>query len=617
MKIIRIIGILIPMVFYLALPGQTIEITSYPVYGEMDLLHGKTDVLNTSEYSVACYVFVQEAGGWWGPKPSTVNPLTPIATDGTFTVQFITGGYDEFCSGFFVYLKHDSMPDPPFIGGGNLPDSAFESPYDIVARPHGSRRINWPNNNYQWLVKESIGSHTMGPGGNLFSAEPENVWVDELNQLHLKVDVKDSLYYCAELIADTALGYGIYSFVYNSNPDILDPKTVYGFFTWDAISPHAPNPNDYYREIDFEFSRWGNATDSTNAQFVIQPWSPAGNLMRYDAGTNIGSIHSFAWYKDSIVFESRNPDSSLIQEWVYTGGYLPEPGEENIRINLWLTNTEPIQQDEIILGDYSFQYLLEAPTNVFASDCMGDNILIEWDEIEGCYYKVYRSITSEFANAKPITDDWFQGNTLEDAEVEKGMWYSYWIRCADNSSGSNISGYTSDISLPDSGISCIDQFIPLATPWTGISSYINPLENNLDSLFKQLGNNLIIIQNQNGVYYPEYNMNTLGAWDYHQGYVIKVAEPAQMIFPGLVEEDKVILLSQGWNLIPVLSDCPVEIEVLFQETNLLMLKQVAGEKLWWPDKDIATLNQLLPGSAYFVLVSSEVEIIFPDCPDTK
>nr|NQU93232.1 hypothetical protein [Bacteroidota bacterium] len=276
MQAFRIPGLTILIISQLALHSQTIEITQYPDYGEAGLLYGKTDVANIADYHVACYIFVQEAGGWWGPKPSTINPLTSIAADGTFSLQFITGGIDEYCTRFFVCLCPISMPDPPFIGGGDLPDSLFVLPYDIVARPHGSRHLNWPNSDFGWVVKESLGTNTMGPGGNLFSASIQNIWVDDSNQLHMKIDYRDSSWYCAELIADTSFGYGRYSFVYNSNPDILDPKTVFGFFTWDDISPNASNPNDFYREIDFEFSRWGWASDPTNAQFVIQPWHNQG-----------------------------------------------------------------------------------------------------------------------------------------------------------------------------------------------------------------------------------------------------------------------------------------------------------------------------------------------------
>jgi len=595
------------------LPAQTIQITQYPEYGVNALLQGTTSGINPAEYGVVCYVFAQEAGGWWGPKPSFTNPITPIQPDGSFSLQFITGGVDEFATLIFVYLKHQSSPAPPQVEGNQLPDYLLDLPNDIVARPHGTRKFNWPNQEYSWTVKESLNGIPMGPGDNLFSADPANVWIDLANQLHLKINKINDLYYSSEIIADTAFGYGKYSFVYNSNPNILDPKTVFGFFTWDDTSPYSEDREAWYREIDFEFSRWGNAADPTNAQFVIQPWEPAGNLLRYNAGNSLGTIHSFAWYKDSVVFESRKADSSLIKKWVYTGAYLPAPGNENMRINLWLMNKPPGKLDEIILGDYQFQYHLKPP-QISASDGTHENhVLLEWANNAGHFYKLYRSTTGDFSSAEPLNEAWFQGNNFEDTSADSGQLYFYWLRCADNPAGSNIAGYISDISQPNSGFISKNQIVGLAANWSGFSSFINPLANTPEALFEQISNQLIIVQNQTGSYYPANGTNTLGNWNPEQGYVIKLSQTAEITFTGLPVGDKSLLLAAGWNLMPVISECPVQIGDLFSGTGVVMIKEVAGLQLWWPEMGVFTLTQLYPGKAYFVLLNGDKEIIFPEC----
>ncbi len=56
---------------------------------------------------------------------------------------------------------------------------------------------------------------------------------------------------------------------------------------------------------------------------------------------------------------------------------------------------------------------------------------------------------------------------------------------------------------------------------------------------------------------------------------------------------------------------------LFSGVEPVMIKEVAGWDLWWPDKEINTLSQLHPGNAYFVLMESEAIITFPDCPYKK
>ena len=56
---------------------------------------------------------------------------------------------------------------------------------------------------------------------------------------------------CAEVESETILGLGTYTFNVNSVVSNLDPNVVAGLFTWSNDPSHA------HREIDFEFSRFG------------------------------------------------------------------------------------------------------------------------------------------------------------------------------------------------------------------------------------------------------------------------------------------------------------------------------------------------------------------------
>lgn len=593
--------------------GQTIHITGYPVFGEQGQLSGKAEVTNPLTWSVACYVFVQEAGGWWGPKPSTIQPLTPLQPDGSFFVNFISGGYDHFCTGFFVCLWPNSNPAPPFIGGGNLPAPMLNQPHDIAERPHGSKQLFWPRPEDGWVIKETFNEIPIGPGENLFSSSPENVWIDNQNRLHLKITHQNGHYHCSEIIADTSWGYGKYYFVYESNPNILDIRSVFGFFTWDSFSPLAPEPENFYREIDFEFSRWGNAGDPTNAQFVIQPWEPQGNLLRYNAGTSPGTIHSFAWHKDSVVFESRKADSTMIKKWVYTGTDNPKPGKENIRINLWLTSQSPALQDEVILSDFGFRYHLDAPALMEVSKCGGNNISISWNATPGHFYKVYRSDNPQFDSAVPIHNEWISSGSFIDENPEPEKWFYYAVRSADNADGSNINGYTSGYSVIDSGIVCQNMQVTIPAGWSGISGYIDPVETSIESLFGFMGTDLVIIQNDHGTYYPANGINTLVNWNYQHGYLIKANATSSLDLQGISDIDRTILLHYGWNLIPVLSPCEVSCNELFSSAAVVIVKEVAGIRCWWPEMNISTLSVLNPGSSYLILVTGETTIIFPTC----
>jgi len=60
----------------------------------------------------------------------------------------------------------------------------------------------------------------------------------------------------------------------------------------------------------------------------------------------------------------------------------------------------------------------------------------------------------------------------------------------------------------------------------------------------------------------------------------------------------------------VLSECAVDVEALFAGKDMVIVKEVAGWNLYWPEYGINTLGAMLPGKAYFVLMGSAGEIVF-------
>jgi len=153
--------------------------------------------------------------------------------------------------------------------------------------------------------------------------------------------------------------------------------------------------------------------------------------------------------------------------------------------------------------------------------------------------------------------------------------------------------------------------------WSGISTYLSPSTDNIEPLFDPIFNDLIILQNETGVYWPGQNINTLGAWNTHQGYQIKVANAVELTISGVKENNKTLQLAAGWNLIPVLSECAVDVAGLFVGTDVIIVKTVAGLNIYWPEFGINSLGTLEPGKAYFVMIGSEGTIEFPGCEGMK
>jgi hypothetical protein len=209
---------------------------------------------------------------------------------------------------------------------------------------------------YNWTVKSSEGR--VGPGPNFFSDRKEDVFVDEEGRLHLRIMNRDGQWYVTEVVNTENLGYGLYTFRLVTPVDQLDPNIVLGLFTWDD---NAPEEN--YREIDIEFSRWGQP-ENDNGQYVVQPYYKTANIHRFNVVLgNQTSTHSFLWQPDGIFFQSSygyqtaTPFPADIQSWSYEGSDNPSPGGENIRFNFWLRNGEaPLdgQDSEVIISSFSF-----------------------------------------------------------------------------------------------------------------------------------------------------------------------------------------------------------------------------------------------------------------------
>lgn len=215
-----------------------------------------------------------------------------------------------------------------------------------AARPgggSGARYLDFAG--YRWLAKSS--TRKIGPGPNLF--DPNGAWVDAAGNLHLTIRKVGSRWYSSEVINQQSLGFGTYSWTVEGDLDALDQNAVLGLFTWND------DPAYNHREIDIEFARWSYATDPTNGQWVVQPYSTDGNLLRTTQPADVtSSTHSFTWKPSAVDFAST---SAAPGTWTYGGPDVPRPGGENARMNLWQFRGQAPsdgQTIEIVITDFTF-----------------------------------------------------------------------------------------------------------------------------------------------------------------------------------------------------------------------------------------------------------------------
>ena len=223
---------------------------------------------------------------------------------------------------------------------------AMVSSASSAGKPGYPDKIIWSG--FTWDVKTS--QSAVGPGPNIF--EKANVFVDTNGNLHLRIAKNASgKWSCAEIIGPTSHGYGTYAFTLASPVDALDANAVLGLFTWSDRAPYA------HREIDIEFARWGNPTDPTNGQYVVQPYDRPNHLKRFIQPSTGASLQRFTWQPNRIAWESYPATGPLIDEYTYTGTDVPKSGDERVHLNLWLfkgsapAGSSPV---EVVLTSFMF-----------------------------------------------------------------------------------------------------------------------------------------------------------------------------------------------------------------------------------------------------------------------
>jgi hypothetical protein len=343
--------------------NPAIQITVLPSYGGSGFMSGAvTGVGDCSAYSVAAYIQV-EGLGWW-TKPTLPMPTVPVDSNCTFAVNVVTGGLDSYATIFCAALVSLGYTPPSASGSARVPSDLVATAIDFKER-YG-RIISFAGRT--WAVKEA--PLPVGPGSNRFSAALSDVWVDSAG-LHLTIHQQNGSWWSSEVILLDHLGFGIYNFKTRSRTDILDPNATFGMFTWDSYGDDESSGASHNREIDFEDSRWGIASDP-NTQAVVQPWYVSGNLHRYSLPELSGDpalTRIISWFMPSIRFltllgdqsPTTYPPSSVVDDWTYShdpgpGHYVPPPGRESVRLNLWLNRSAPAnaQDVEVLITDFVF-----------------------------------------------------------------------------------------------------------------------------------------------------------------------------------------------------------------------------------------------------------------------
>ncbi|HZK06780.1 MAG TPA: immunoglobulin domain-containing protein [Bacteroidales bacterium] len=161
------------------------------------------------------------------------------------------------------------------------------------------------------------------------------------------------------------------------------------------------------------------------------------------------------------------------------------------------------------------------------------------------------------------------------------------------------------------------QTLTIPAGWSAISSCIILPNADIFAVLETIIGKIIVIYNDSGIMFPHTTKSDIDHWTSHSGYYIKTTESCTLTLQGYQQYPAPVFKAKpGWSLMPVnsLQQLSIDAFVGFRQ-EIKAIKEVAGTKVYWPEKAINTLQNLQPGKAYeiFNSASYEVTLNFPGC----
>ncbi len=171
---------------------------------------------------------------------------------------------------------------------------------------------------------------------------------------------------------------------------------------------------------------------------------------------------------------------------------------------------------------------------------------------------------------------------------------------------------TFDVSTPGTA-NGLNQYIPVPAGWSALSSYLKPYDQDVERILADALHDVVIMTGNEGVFMPDLQINTIGDWKQADAFLMKARDTFYIKISGIQPAYNEIELFEGWTLVPCLSNFEVPVEEILddKDDDIRMIKEVAGLKIYWPEKNIFTLQQLVPGRAYLFFAEEECEVEFP------
>ena len=159
------------------------------------------------------------------------------------------------------------------------------------------------------------------------------------------------------------------------------------------------------------------------------------------------------------------------------------------------------------------------------------------------------------------------------------------------------------------------QDIELNQGWNLISTYIIPDYPNISDVFDPIVNNLYLAKDEFGnVFWPEWDLNNIGDNTPGKAYKIKMNADDTLQVRGAVANplDYPLILPDGWSFLGYLLSQNEDPSVILEsiEDDLVLIKNAIGN-IYFPEYDVNTMGDMIPGQGYQVRMVAEREFIYP------
>ena len=184
-----------------------------------------------------------------------------------------------------------------------------------------------------------------------------------------------------------------------------------------------------------------------------------------------------------------------------------------------------------------------------------------------------------------------------------------------NDNGGWAAGFAIDNVLLNGDLYSETQLVGLREGWGLMSTYIDPVEPSIDSVFSPVSSNLILLKDGNGnVYWPYYELNIIGDHIVGKGYQYNMIQQDSVLIIGIpvLPESTIINLPLDWSIIGYVRNAEALLDVMMMpiNTDISIMKDDDGSA-FWPSYNLNMIGMMKPGKGYFIKMYNPVIFSYP------